>query len=107
MQKIQVKTTFLSLSRKIPKIPKEDEFHEYPYYTARKQRRFITTKGRWSKAQYPHHSFIVEELANANSIHAFNRFKEKRYVEHFQCHFRLVENPRDVFCALATPAIQE
>ena len=87
--------------------PEEDEFYEYPYYIARIQRRFITTKKRWFKAQYPHHRFIIEELDNANSIHAFDRFEDKRYVERFQCHFRLVDIPSDVFYALATPAIQE
>ena len=87
--------------------PEEDEFYEYPYYIARIQRRFINTKKRWFKAQYSHHRFIIEELDNANSIHAFNRFEEKGHVERFQCHFRLVDIPRDVFYALATPAIQE
>ena len=57
--------------------PEEDEFYEYPYYIARMQRRFISTKKRWFRAQYPHHRFIIEELDNANSIHAFNRFQEK------------------------------
>ena len=33
--------------------PEEDEFYEYPYYIARIQRRFINTKRRWFKAQYP------------------------------------------------------
>ena len=87
--------------------PEEDEFYEYPYYIARIQRRFITTKKRWFKAQYLHHRFIKEELDDANSIHTFNRFEEKGYVERFQCHFRLVNTPRDVFYALATPAIQK
>ena len=87
--------------------PEEDEFYEYPYYIARIQRRFITTKKRWFKAQYPHHRFIIEELDNANSIHAFNRFQEKGFVERFQCHFRLVDILRDAFFALATHAIQE
>ena len=87
--------------------PKEDEFNEYPYYTARIQQRFITTKRRWFKEQYPHHRFIIGELANVNSIHAFNRFEEKGYVERFQCHFRFVDIPRYVFYALATPTIQE
>ena len=87
--------------------PEEDEFYEYTYYIARIQRRFITTKRRWFKAQYPRHRFIIEELGNANSIHAFNRFEEKGYVERFQCHFRLVDIPRDVLYALATLATQE
>ena len=87
--------------------PEEDEFYEYPYYIARIQRRFITTKKRWFKAQYPHHRFIIEELGNANSIHAFNRFEKKGYVERFQCHFRLVDILGDVLYALATPAIQK
>ena len=63
--------------------PEEDEFYEYPYYIARIQRRFITTKIRWFKAQYPHHRPIIEELDNTNSIHAFNRLEEKGYVERF------------------------
>ena len=63
--------------------PEEDEFYEYPYYIARIQQRFITTKRRWFKEQYPHHRFIIGELANVNSIHAFNRFEEKGYVERF------------------------
>ena len=87
--------------------PKEDEFYEYPYYIARIQRRFINTKRGWLKVQYPHHRFIIEELDNANSIHAFSRFEEKYYVERFQCLFRLVDIPCDVLYALATPAIQE
>ena len=44
--------------------PEEDEFYEYPYYIARIQRRFINTKKRWFKAQYPHHRFIMDELGN-------------------------------------------
>ena len=56
----------------------DDEFHEYPYYIARIQRRFINTKRRRFKAQYFDHRFINEELGNANSIHAFNRFEEKK-----------------------------
>ena len=87
--------------------PEEDEFCEYPYYIARIQRRFIDTKIRWFKAQYPHHRFIIKEWDNANGVHAFNRFEEKGYVERFQYHFRLVGIPRDVLYALATPAIQE
>ena len=67
----------------------------------------LPPKKRWFKAQYPHHRFIIEELENANSIHAFNRFEEKKYVERFQCHFRLGDIPHDAFYALATPAIQE
>ena len=55
--------------------PEEDKFYEYPNYIARIQRRFPNTKRRWFKAQYPHHRFIIEELDNANSIHAFNRFE--------------------------------
>ena len=87
--------------------PEEDEFYEYPYYIARIQRWFITTKKRWFKAQYPHHRFIIEEVDSANSIHPFNTLDEKGYLERFQCHFRLVDIPLDVFYALATPAIQE
>ena len=87
--------------------PEEDEFYEYNYYIARIQQRFIITKRRWFQTQYTHHRFIMEELDNANSIHAFNRFEENRYVERFQCHFRLVDIPCDALYALATSAIQE
>ena len=38
-------------------------------------RRLITTKTRWFRAQYPYHKLIVEDVDNANSIHAFNRFE--------------------------------
>ena len=48
---------------------------EYRYYIARIQRQFINTKRRCFKAQYPNHSFIMKELDNANSIHAFNKFE--------------------------------
>ena len=73
----------------------------------RTQPRFINTKKRWFKAQYPNHEFIMKERDNANGIHTFNRFEEKGFVERFQCHFRLVDIPRDAFYALATPATQE
>ena len=86
----------------------KDEFYEYPYYIARIQQRFITTKKTDElRHNIQHHMFIIEELDNANSVHAFNRFEEKGYVERFQCHFRLADTPRDVFYALATSAIQE
>ena len=87
--------------------PEKDEFYEYPCYIARMQRRFINTKRRWFKAQYPRHRFIIEELDNVNSVHAFNRFEEKGDVKRFLCYFRLVDIPRDTFYALTTPAIQE
>ena len=87
--------------------PEEDEFYEYPCYIARAQRRFISIKTRLFRAQYPHHRPIIEDLVNANSIHAFNRFEEKGYEERFQCHFRLADIPRDALHALAMPAIQE
>ena len=60
-------------------IPEEDEFYEYPYYIAKIQQRFINTKRRWFKAQFPHHRFIIEELDNADSVHAFNRSEEEGY----------------------------
>ena len=85
----------------------EDEFYEYLYNIARIQRPFINTKIRWFKAQYPHHKFIIQELDNANSKHAFNIFEEKGCVERFQCHFRLFDIPRVALYALATPLIQE
>ena len=37
----------------------------------------------------------MKDLENANSIHAFNKFEEKGYVERFKYHFRLVDIPRD------------
>ena len=33
--------------------PEEDEFYEYPYYTARIQRRLINTKRRWLRHSIP------------------------------------------------------
>ena len=50
---------------------------------------------------------MIEELDNADSIYAFNRFQQKGYVERFQCQFRLADIPWDVFYAFAAPAIQE
>ena len=38
--------------------PEEDEFYEYPYYIARMQRGFISTKTQCFMAQYSHHRFI-------------------------------------------------
>ena len=57
--------------------PEEDEFYEYLHDIAGIKGRFITTKKRWFKAQYPHHRFIIEEVNNANSIHPFNTLDEK------------------------------
>ena len=82
----------------------EDDFYEYPYYIARIQRRFINTKRRWFKAQHLRHRFTMEGLDNTNSIHAFNRFEEKGYVERTHCHFRFVDVPCDALFALATPS---
>ena len=81
--------------------PKENEFYEYPYYITRIQQRFIGTKIRWFKAQYPGHRFKMEEQDNANGTHVFNRFEEEGFVERFQCHFRLVDIPRNVLYAWA------
>ena len=49
----------------------------------------------------------MNERDNANGIHAFNGFEEEGYVERFQCHFRLLDIPRDVLFVSATPATQE
>ena len=49
----------------------------------------------------------MEELDNVNGTYAFNRFEEEGFVERFQCHYRLVDIPRDAFYALATPVTQE
>ena len=86
--------------------PEEGEFYEYPYYISRIQRRFISTKRRWFRAQYPHHRFMVEELENASSIHAYKKFEAEGHVECFQCHFRLVDLARDALYALGTPTIR-
>ena len=59
------------------------------------------------RAQYPDHRFIVKELDNANSIHAFNRFEKEGHIEHFQCHFRPVVLARDALYAPSTPTIQD
>ena len=86
-------------------IPEEDEFYEYPYCIVRIQRRFINTKKRWFKAQYPNHRFIMDELDNPNGIHAFNRFEEEGFVERFQCYFRLIDLTREDLYTMAVPAI--
>ena len=100
---------FIRLSYENVKImfDQEREFHKNPYYIARIQRRFITTKRRWFRAQYPHHRFILEDLDNANSIHAFNQFEEEGHVERFQYHFSLVDLARDALYALGTPTNQD
>ena len=84
-----------------------EEFYEYPYYITIIQPQFTTTKTGWFRVQYPHHRSIIEKLDDANSIHAFNRFKEEEHVERFQCHFRLVNLARDPLYALATPTIHD
>ena len=85
--------------------PEDDEFCEYPYYFSRIQTRFINTKRRWFRAQYPHHRFVVEKLYNANSIYAFNQVEKEGHVERFQCHFRLVDLARDALYDFITPTI--
>ena len=39
--------------------PEGDAFNKYPYYIARIQRRFVSTKRRCFSVQYPHHRFII------------------------------------------------
>ena len=105
MQKIQAKITLLWLLRKI--LPRRKmSFMSIPTIL-REYKDGLSPQKWWFKAQYPHHSFIIEELNNASSIHAFNRFEEKGYIERFQCDLRLFDIPCDVFYALTTPAIQE
>ena len=87
--------------------PEEDDFYEYLYYIARIQRQFITTKRQWFRAHYPPHRFVVKELDNANSIHAFKGFKEEGHVVQLQRHFRLVDLIRDPFYVLGTPTMQD
>ena len=70
--------------------PEDDEFHEYPYYIARIQRRLSANKRKWFQKQYPNHRIIVDAIDNPNSIHSFNRFEENKNIEKFYCHFRLV-----------------
>ena len=48
----------------------------------------------------------MEELDNANGIHAFNRFEGGGFVERFQCHFTLAYISHDAFYVLASPATQ-
>ena len=87
--------------------PEKDEFYENPYYIARIQQRFFSTRGRRFRAQYPHHRFIIGELDNANNIHAVNGFEEEGHVQRFQCHFMLVDLARDALYALAKPTIHD
>ena len=104
LQKCQDRTQDLMRNRHVPKAehrglntifmiiekkstPEQDEFYEYPYYIARIQRQYAVTKKKWFRAQYPNHHFIVGELDNPNSIHAFNRFEEQGCVERHHCHF--------------------
>ena len=39
--------------------------------------RSLTQKDDGLRHNIPHHKFIMEELDNANSIHAFNRLEKK------------------------------
>ena len=57
-------------------IPEEEERYEYPYCIARLQTWFITTKMGDFRVHYLHDRFMLEEVDNANSLHAFNRFKK-------------------------------
>ena len=75
--------------------------------TISREYKFISTKRRWFRVQYPHHRFIIEEPDNANSIHAFSGFEEEGHVQCFKCHFRLDDLACDVLCALATPTIHD
>ena len=63
--------------------PEEDELYEFPYYTVRIPRRFITIKIQLGRLQYLHLRFIVKEMYNANSTSAFNRFEGKEHLECF------------------------
>ena len=87
--------------------PANDKYHNLPYYVTKIQRRKRYVKLRWFRAQYPHHRFKIEELDNANIIHAFNRFEEEGHVQRFQCHFRLADLACDVLYGLATPTIHD
>ena len=69
--------------------PEEDEIYGYPYYIARIQRQFISTKRQRIRTQYPHYSFIVDYLGNINNTLSFSWFEEECHVERFQCHFSL------------------
>ena len=99
MQMIQVKIIEKNTT------PEENKFYEYPCYIASIQRQFTMTKRRWFRAQYQHHKFKVEELDNANRVHAFNQFEEEGHVECFQCNFRLVDLTRDALYVLGTPTV--
>ena len=55
--------------------------------------------------QRQHHRFIVEELHNACSIHANNRFEEESQRERIQYLVRIVDLARDFFYSIHTPAV--
>ena len=55
--------------------PKEDYFYEYPCYILYcKNTKTVYCQRLWFRAQYSHHSFVVEGLNHANSTHAVNHF---------------------------------
>ena len=63
VQMIQVKITSLWFLRKTSLLKKWILW--VSYYIKRIQRRYIMTKRRQCRAKYPHHSFMVVELDNA------------------------------------------
>ena len=85
---------------------KEDEFHHFPYYAARIQKRLRSTKRHWFAETYRNYEEIVE-IDNPNAIHSFNRFEEEGHVQRYRCHFKLVDLTRDDLYALGIPAIDE
>ena len=56
--------------------PENDKYHNFPYYISRIQRRKWYVKLRWLERHFPDHEVIVE-IDNPNSIHAFNRLKDR------------------------------
>ena len=57
-----------------------DKYHGLPYYVASIQRCKRYVKLRWFEEHFPDHEAIAE-IGNPNSIHAFNRFEEKRKIQ--------------------------
>ena len=57
-------------------------------------------------AHNPRHRFIVEELYNENSIHAFSQFEEEGNIENFKDHIRFNDLAHDAFYAFGTPKTQ-
>ena len=83
-----------------------DKFHDFPYYTARIQRRKRYVKLRWFDRHFPDHEIIVE-IYNPNGIHTFNRFEEEGHAEGKYNNFRLIDLTQEELYAMGVPAIPD